>query len=258
MTESSAKRAPPVTVGIWQQLPLPAISRFLGLMGWDWVVLDMQHGQTSFETAYECVHVVRQSGATPVVRVAIGVPSEVQRALDIGAQAVVVPMVNSVSEARAVALAAKYPPLGCRSVGGDPAFHLGDDYVERANRETRLLVQVEHIDSVRVVDEIMALEGVDGCFVGPTDLALSMGLPRLAYDQEPEHQRAMARIVAACQRNAKLACCNTYSLADFRDKLERGWRVLTLRSELDLFHSAGTALLSELRQTVTAAGSPAS
>ena len=147
-----------------------------------------------------------------------------------------------------MALAAKYPPLGERSFGGDSAWHYGDDYPERANQETMLLVQIEHIDAVEQVDEIMALPGVDGCFIGPTDLALSMGLPRQGYENTPEHGAAIARTLAACVAHGKLACCNTYSLADFDEKVQQGFDCITLRSDADLFVSSGTDLIEALRE----------
>ena len=236
------------TIGIWQHLPLPMVSRYLGLMGWDWVILDMQHSCPNTETAYECMHTLRLTGATPILRTSVGAPSEVQRALDLGARGVVVPMVNSVDEARSVAQAAKYPPLGCRSMGSDAAWHYGEDYPERANEETLLLVQVEHIDSVNSVEAIMALPGVDGCFIGPTDLALSMGLPRTDYEHHPDHRAAIARTLAACHAHDKLACSNTYSMADAQAKISQGFDCITFKSEADLFMSAGGKLLAELRE----------
>jgi 4-hydroxy-2-oxoheptanedioate aldolase len=235
-------------IGIWQHFPLPMVSRYLGLMGWDWVILDMQHSCPNTETAYECLHTLRMAGAAPILRTSVGAPSEVQRALDLGARGVVVPMVNSVAEAKILAASAKYPPLGCRSMGSDAAWHYGDDYPERANRETLLLVQVEHIDSVNAVESIMATPGVDGCFIGPTDLALSMGLPRTDYERHPDHRAAIARTLAACRATGKLACCNTYSMNDAREKLSHGFDCITFKSEADLFMSAGANLLAELRQ----------
>ncbi len=240
-------------VGIWQQFPLPMVSRYLAAMGWDWVILDMQHGCLNTETAYECIHTIRTAGAAPIVRVSVGVPHEVQRALDLGARGVIVPMVNSPAEALAVARAAKYPPLGCRSMGGDPAWHYGSDYAERANTETLLLVQVEHIDSVNEVETILGTAGVDGCFIGPTDLALSMGLPRTDYENVPAHRAAMARTLAACQLHRKLACCNTYSMSDADEKLSQGFDCISFKSEADFFMQAGTSLLAELRSRTASA-----
>jgi 4-hydroxy-2-oxoheptanedioate aldolase len=234
-------------IGIWQHFPLPMISRYLGLMGWDWVILDMQHSAATTETAYECMHTLRLTGAMPLVRTSIGVPSEVQRSLDLGARGVVVPMVNTVEDARAAAAAAKYPPLGCRSFGSDAAWHHGEDYFERANDETLLLVQVEHIDSVNAVEQIMAVPGVDGCFIGPTDLALSMGLARSDYESHADHRAAIHRTLAACHAHGKLACSNTYSMADAQAKIAQGFDCITFKSEADWFMSAGTSLLAELR-----------
>lgn len=243
----STTRAKPAILGIWQQFPLPMISRLLGQLGWDWVILDMQHGCLNTETAYECIHVLRAAGCVPLVRTSIGATSEVQRALDLGARGVVVPMVNSPAEAHAMAAAAKFPPLGARSVGGDPSWHYGNDYYERANDETMLLVQVEHVDAVNKVELIMATPGVDGCFIGPTDLALSMGLPRVGYENDRGHRAAIARTLAACHTHGKLACCNTYSLDDFAAKRAAGFDCLTFKSEADLFHAAAGNLLGELR-----------
>ncbi|MBI4602760.1 MAG: aldolase [Planctomycetes bacterium] len=236
-----------VPLGIWQLLPSPAVSRYLAQMGWDWVILDLQHGSMSLETAYECVHAIRAAGSVPLLRVKIGDPSEVQRALDMGARGVVVPMVSSPEEARAMARAAKYPPLGARSIGSDAALHYGADYPERANAGTLLLTQIEHIDAVRQVEAILAVEGVDGTFVGPTDLALSMGLGRKGFEGHPAHAEAMARTLKACKSARKLACCNTYSPDDFEAKLAAGYDAISLRSEVDLFVDAGQALLAELR-----------
>jgi 4-hydroxy-2-oxoheptanedioate aldolase len=217
-------------------------------MGWDWVILDMQHGAPGTETAYECLHALYAAGAKPLARTSIGAPAEVQRALDLGALGVVVPMVNSAAEARDLVRAAKYPPLGSRSFGGDLAWHYGDDYYERANDETLLLVQVEHIDSVNQVEDIMATPGVDGCFIGPTDLALSMGLSRFDYESHPDHRAAIARTLAACQAHGKLACTNTYSMSDAEEKMSLGFDCITFKSEADLFVSSGTALLTQLRE----------
>src|SRR5262245_24189822 len=128
MPDPKPRASSPPYVGIWQQFPLPMVSRLLGRMGWDWVVLDGQHGSLGPETIYECVHTLADAGTTPIVRTSIGAPAEVQRALDLGAKGVVVPMVNSPAEAQALAAAAKYPPLGQRSFGGDAHWHYGDGW----------------------------------------------------------------------------------------------------------------------------------
>lgn len=239
-----------VILGIWQQIPTPVISRYLAEMGWDWIILDLQHGALNYETAYECIHAIRTAGAKPLVRVPIGSTSDIQKQLDLGALGIVVPMVNSREEAEKAAKAAKYPPLGNRSIGGDTQCHYGEDYPERANRETLLIVQVEHIDAVNAVEGIMSVEGVDGCFVGPTDLALSMGLPRTDFEGNPRHQAALARTLKACHEAGKLACCNTYSLSEAQAKARQGYQCVSLESDMKLFVGAGKKLLDGLRSSV--------
>jgi 4-hydroxy-2-oxoheptanedioate aldolase len=236
-----------IIFGIWQQIPIPMISRFLAQMGWDWIILDLQHGCFSWETAYECIHTVRAAGRRPLVRVGIGQTSEVQKAFDLGAGGVIVPMVNSREESERMAAAAKYPPLGDRSIGGDPHYHYGLDYADRANETTLLLLQIEHIQAVDNVEAILDLPGVDGCFVGPTDLALSMGLPRVGFEKIAEHRRAIDRIVDVCRRLNKLACTNTYGIGEAADKITQGYQCITLRSDADLFVDSARGLLKSLR-----------
>jgi 4-hydroxy-2-oxoheptanedioate aldolase len=245
-------------LGLWQQFPIPMVSRYLAEMGWDCVILDMQHGCFNSETAYECIHSIRSAGAQPWVRVSIGNPSEVEKMLDLGAQGIVVPMVNSLKEAQELAQAAKYPPLGNRSLGGDFRYTYGNHYPEEANTATKLLVQVEHIRSVEVVEEIMAVDGVDGCFVGPTDLALSMGLPWIGFANDPRHRSAIQRTVNACASFKKLACCNCYSMDEAEEKANQGFGCITLQSDADHLVAAIQRLLAELRQRTRGQRVPAS
>jgi 4-hydroxy-2-oxoheptanedioate aldolase len=238
-------------LGIWQLIPSPTVSRLLARQGWDWIILDRQHGSPDSRTTYECIHAIRAEGAKPLVRVPIGAGAEVSKYLDLGAQGIVVPMVNSAAEARTMALAAKYPPLGERSMGGDARLYYGEDYPERANQETLLIVQIEHIRAVRSVEKIMAVRGVDGCFVGPTDLAMSMGLPRTGYESNPAHRAAIRRTAEVCRKLKKLACCNTYSLADAQEKRAQGFECISFETEVQLLMKSGETACQGLRRAVS-------
>jgi 4-hydroxy-2-oxoheptanedioate aldolase len=238
-------------LGLWQQIPTPMLSRFLAQLGWDWIILDGQHGSFNYETIYECVHTIRAAGTTPLVRITIANCSELERMLDLGALGLVVPMVNSREEAERLAQAAKYPPLGSRSLGGDVRLHYGEDYPERANRETLLLVQIEHVKAVEAAEAMLSLPGVDGCFVGPTDLAISMGISRFKYEENPSYRQAIKHTLEVCRRHNKLACCNAYSLSDFADKRSLGFQCITLKSDVDLVWGAGKKLLADLRSPST-------
>lgn len=245
MTQQAAAKR--IILGLWQHFPSPMISRYLAQMGWDWIILDMQHGPMNLETAYECIHTIRNAGSQPFVRVPIGNCSDIQKLLDLGAKGIVLPMVNSREEAQNAARAAKYPPLGERSCGGDVRFHYGEDYPEKANRDTVLLVQIEHIDAVNAVEAILSVEGVDGCFVGPTDLAMSMGLSRKSYESDPKHIAAVQRTLEACQAVGKIACCNTYSVSEAQEKAKQGYQYITMESDMKLFTTAAQKLLAGLR-----------
>jgi 2-keto-3-deoxy-L-rhamnonate aldolase RhmA len=246
--KSTTGKTPGILLGMFQQLPVPAISRYLALQGWDWLILDMQHGTFDYSTAYECSHVARQSGSKPLVRVPIGDYSAIQRVFDLGAQGVVVPMVNSREEAEKVAQAAKYPPLGARSRGGDAWYHFGDNYTETANHETVLLVQIEHIKAVAIAEKILAVDGVDGFLMGQVDLALSMGLSDTHFSENREHQAAIQHTVDVCNSLGKLACYNAFSETEAQERVRQGFRVITYQSDVDIICESGRARRDALRR----------
>ena len=237
--------------GIFQNLPIPMVSRYLAQLGWQWIILDLQHTAIDFPTLYECIHVTRAAGSLPFVRVGIGAFADINRVLDLGAHGVIVPMTNSVRDAERAARAAKYPPQGERSIGGDPWYHYGPEYPRRANRDTRLFIQMEHIRAAECIEDMLAVEGVDGCYIGPTDLALSLGLPHDDFDSHPAHRRAVDRTFGACRRTGKIAATNTYSIEDARSKAVQGFDWITMRSDMDLFLDAAKRQLSDLRSAVS-------
>lgn len=240
-------------LGIFQSIPNPMISRYLAQLGWQWIIIDMQHGSFNFETVYECIHVIRAAGSRPFVRVSIGGFAEINRALDLGAAGVIVPMTNSREDAIRSAAAAKYPPRGERSIGGDPWHHYGSEYPRTANDDTFLFVQMEHIKAADCIDEMLAVDGVDGCYVGPTDLGLSLGLPHDNFESSPDHIAAVERTVQACRRHKKIAAVNTYSLEDAQSKATQGFEWITLRSDVDLFIDSLRQQISDLRASVHSA-----
>src|SRR5580704_4456730 len=244
---ASSGKTRQIQLGMFQQLPVPAISRYIVGQGWDWLVLDMQHGSFDFQTAYECCHVIRQGGARPVVRVPVGNFSAIERVLDLGALGVVVPMVNSREEAEQAAKAAKYPPLGKRSRGGDAWYHQGDDYTDAANQMTVLLVQIEHIKAVAQAEQILSAEGIDGFLMGQVDLALSMGLSDRNFSENREHQAAIQHTVDVCNSLRKLACYNAFSETEAQERVRQGFRVITYQSDVDIFCQSGRARRDALR-----------
>ena len=170
------------SVGTWLSLPSPEGAEYTSRIGFDWLVVDAEHNRGRYPHPGADV---RRDGRRPTWRrwcASPGTPAEnFKRVLDAGAWGVVVPMVNSREEAERAVEATRYPPLGTRSVGGSraraPLRHdRPANIYKHANDEVLLVLQIEHIDGVEHADEILSVPGVDACFIGPNDLAASMGV----------------------------------------------------------------------------------
>jgi 4-hydroxy-2-oxoheptanedioate aldolase len=198
----------------------PAIAELLSHAGFDFVLVDLQHGAWTDETASHAFRAISLGGATPMARVAANDYGAIGRLLDRGALGIVVPMVNSAAEAQAAAHAMRYPPHGGRSSGGAPP-RFGAHYDAWANDEVFLAVQIETVQAVEQAEAILAVDGVDGCWIGPTDLARSMGVER----GTPAHREMILRTVAACQKTGKIAGIS--GDLDISPWLEHGLRFVT-------------------------------
>jgi 4-hydroxy-2-oxoheptanedioate aldolase len=187
--------------GVWLSVPSVPSARLLSRLPADWFAIDAEHGPMGAETMTHLVAVLADAGRPAVVRVAQGSVENVKRALDAGAAGIIAPMVNSRAEARAVVAAAKYPPLGQRSFGSAWAGLAFDmsmaEYRRWANEETLALVQLESEAALDDLDGIMGVAGVDGIFVGPVDLAISLGVEPDLDNPHPLVREALAEILGA-------------------------------------------------------------
>src|SRR5262245_42202689 len=177
----NALKAGQPSVGTWLSLGSITASRFLARAGFAWLTVDIEHTLVDWETATYMFAAIADAGCTALARVPSNRHDHIKRVLDNGAHGIVVPMVNSRQEALDAVAAAKYPPVGNRSVGGSVhALNFGctaPEYYARANDEVLVVLQCEHIQAVRDADEIFAVPGIDAIFVGPHDLAASMRSP---------------------------------------------------------------------------------
>lgn len=187
--------------GVSVMFPSTQIVEMVGALGFDWVLIDCEHGTIDMESVEAMVMAAEVSGITPIARPPSKAPDAILRVLDRGAMGVQVPHVNTAEDARAVVEAVKYHPLGKRGLaaGTRPAnYGLGltaAEYVEQVNRETLLCVQLEEAEALRNIDAILEVEGIDVFFVGPADLSQSMGYP--GRSDTPEVQVAMREAFAA-------------------------------------------------------------
>ncbi len=197
-------RAGKQTVGSWITIGHPAIAEILARTGVDWLVVDLEHSTISLDQAGELIRTIDLCGTTALVRLTSNDPNMIKRLMDCGAHGVVVPMVNSATDAKAAVAATRYPPAGTRGVGLGRAQGYGvrfHEYLAWQKTEPIVIVQIEHVDAVEAIDDILEVNGVDGYIVGPYDLSCSMGFP--GDFERPEFVGALARVAQAGKRVGK-------------------------------------------------------
>jgi 4-hydroxy-2-oxoheptanedioate aldolase len=195
--------------------------------GIDWIMLDTQHGSWGQESIVNALIAMRTASAVPMARVARNDYTLIGRLLDEGAMGIIVPMVNTVEDAKTAADACRLPPAGKRSWGWGGAGRYGNDYPDRINAELFVAVQIESIQAVENCEAIMSVEGIDGCWAGPADLALSMGIdPRDAANHDV-HARALEQVVTACRNAGKAPGLACSSPEDARNRADQGFQFLT-------------------------------
>jgi 4-hydroxy-2-oxoheptanedioate aldolase len=247
-TLARALRAGDTVLAGWCGLPYPLVAETLAREGFPAVTLEAQHGLWDMGAMLTGVAAVRQAGAAPVVRVPVGDFAMVSRVLDFGAEAVIAPMINSAADARAFAAAAKYPPLGERSWGPHRATTLAgladqSVYLREANDHIITLAMIETKTALANLDAIVDTPGIDGLFLGPSDLsiALSDGARVDPMAKEVEHE--LDRIVAAATRAKKIpgVFCHTAERAAALKK--RGVRFLAITSDLAMLRAGIAAAM---------------
>jgi 2-keto-3-deoxy-L-rhamnonate aldolase RhmA len=167
-------------IGTWITLNHPSIAEILADAGFDWLCIDMEHSVTDYSEAQQLILAIQSKGIKAYVRVGENNTRIIKRVLDAGADGIIVPSVNSAFEAKKAVDAVKYPPFGKRGVGLARAQSFGfgfEDYRDNKSKDIKLIVQIEHIDAIKELDEIISTDGVDGTFIGPYDLSGSIGKP---------------------------------------------------------------------------------
>ena len=192
--------------GAWLELGSPDVAEILVRCGWDVIVIDCEHGAVGIEDGLGLIRAVEAAGGEAMVRVPDPSEATLKRALDRGARSLVVPMVNSADMARDIASFVRYPPMGRRGYAAPvvraSGFGAWPGYAAGANADVFLAIQIEHRDAIAHLDEIAEIEGIDMIFIGPNDLAGSMGfIERL---DAPEVRQMIAEIEASAKRHGLL------------------------------------------------------
>ena len=188
-------------IGLWNSIPGPVVAEMIAGTGFDWITIDTEHSLTDIPDTLGMLQAMAPYPVSPVVRPQSQDPVLIKRLLDFGAQTLMIPYVQSAAEARALVAAMRYAPRGFRGVaGGTRASRFGQvqDYMATAEAELCLIVQIESAEGVAAIEQIAAVDGVDGLFIGPADLAASLGHPgnQAHADVQSTIQSAIQRIVA--------------------------------------------------------------
>lgn len=231
-TSLSAWQRGEQTIGLWLSLANTYSAEAMSKLGFDWVCVDMQHGLIDYTDLVNMLPAISNSDATPLVRVPWNEPYEIMKALDAGAYGVIVPMVNNREEAEQAVMACRYPPLGNRSFGPiRGALYGGRGYALEANDQIACIAMIETAEGLANADEIMSTPGLNGIYIGPADLALSMGLPAMGDQPQDEHLVVVKELLAKCQAHKIAAGIHTSSLEYAQKYLALGFNFVTLGSE---------------------------
>jgi 4-hydroxy-2-oxoheptanedioate aldolase len=213
-------------------LGAPLVAEAIASTGIDFIMVDGQHGSYGSDSTIAAFMAMSSFPVAPMARVSSNDFTKIGRLLDEGALGIVIPMVNTVEDAKAAADACRFPPTGTRSWGYGRAARYGDDYTDWIDDQVFVAVQIETAEAVENAEAIMATPGVDGCWLGPSDLALSLGIhPRDRFTSDVHHQ-AVERVLAACKNTGKAAGYAANSPDEALALAARGFQFLTSGSDI--------------------------
>ncbi len=234
------------TFGTFLSLPSSITAETAARANFDYVCVDNQHGVIDYQMTVVMMQAILLGGGTPIVRVPWNEPGIIGKMLDAGAEAIIVPMVNSRQQAEAVVSSCRYAPVGSRSFGPVLAMPRTKNYASVANELTTTIPMIETVEALKNLDDILSVPGVDAIYVGPADLSISLGLPPGNNDDRAEFTDALVAVVAACKRHGVVPGMHSSgALAERR--LEQGFKMLTVTSDLLSMRGAMTAELALAR-----------
>lgn len=237
--------------GINMMYPLPGAIERIG-PDWDWIWIDGQHGEIGYANMLAMVRACNQIGKPAFVRVPHHEFGSIGLALDAAPSAVIVPVVDTVEQAKAVVNAAKFPPIGGRSYGGRRPVDLADRlYSETANEDVLLVVQIESPEAIDNADAIAALPGVDALFLGPDDIMMRRGYAMSATRSADTLGNDMKAVVAACRKHGKFSVASGgVNPKMVRYAVEVGFNMIVAAADMRFLASASEKAAKEAREIV--------
>lgn len=238
------------TFGTWLSLGDLYATRVLARMGFDWLTLDIEHSAIDWSQATSIFAAVADAGCVPLARVPEGTHFYIKRVLDAGAWGIVVPMVDTVEQARTAIAAAKYPPVGNRSVGGGMSAMNFDaaagDYYAAANDEILVVLQTESPRGVENAEAIYALPGCDAIFIGPNDLRFQMRAADGTFPAPEEHEAMIQRVVDIGRRVGTPTGIHAMDASSALKRAKQGMQFLAIGSDLRMMTLKAAEILDEV------------
>ena len=242
----------------WLSIPSAFSAEVMAHQGFDSLVIDMQHGVIDYQAAAGMLAAISTTPVVPLARVPWNDPAPVMKILDAGAYGIICPMINSRAEAEALVRACKYPPRGYRSFGPVRAsLYAGADYVAHANDQLVVLPMIETAEAIKNIDEILSTPGVDGTYVGPSDLSLALGCKPRLDQTDPPVVEAQLKIVAACKRHGVAAGIHNATAGYALKMIEAGYQFVTLASDSRFMAARAAEEVSAVRKSAIGGVVPA-
>ncbi len=236
-------------VNAWLTIPSSWSAELMAHAGFDSLTIDMQHGLADYQTALTMLQAISTTDVVPLARVPWNDPAIVMRLLDAGAYGLICPMVNTRAEAEAFVGACRYAPVGYRSYGPIRALvYGGDDYGSHANENVITLAMIETAKALQNLDDIAATPGLDGFYIGPADLSLSMGLADFANFKNPELLRLLDTVLNAAARHNLVPGIHANTPENAIMLSERGFRFVTPANDTLLLRDAAKNAVAQTRK----------
>ena len=241
------KEGKPVTLG-WLSIANSFTAEVMARQGFDALCIDMQHGTHGMADLVPLLQAISTTDTVPVVRVPWNDAPTIMKALDLGAYAVIVPMIGTAEDAAKAVAACRYPPVGMRSSGPVRAVHYGGaDYLANADNEIVVMGMVETKEGLENLEAICATPGLDAIYIGPSDLSFALGLPPRMDNPDPLHMATCDKILEAAHRHGKKACMHCVSAAFAAKAIERGFDLIMLTSDLQCMVAGARKQLDDLK-----------
>jgi 4-hydroxy-2-oxoheptanedioate aldolase len=250
LVKEKLRRGEP-SVGSWLAIGDPLAAETMAHTGFDWLTVDMEHNAIGWDSLLAMLIAISTTDVVPFVRTPWNDPMLIKRILDAGAYGVVVPNVKSREEAERAVAACRYPPVGIRGLGGGRArLYGGDDYFQHANEEISVHIMIEDVDAVGRAEEIMSVSGIDAVFIGPNDLACSMGVPLGLDNKHPDHVKAVTHILETGKKLGIPVGIHCASAEEVVRRIKNGWQWLALVGDSRFMAGAAQQALAEVKSAL--------